>query len=123
MDKKNQLMEDFEKKVSLTDTEAMEPEAAASSSSSKSSNTLLLLRRFLETQQRRAQAYAKLKQYFLSLSPFFPSEKKIELLILLVNVKLEKIIWGSYVYRFYLRSLVLLGVLLVYINESGAKKD
>ncbi|KAG5239481.1 DNA gyrase [Salix suchowensis] len=54
-------MEDFEKKVSLTDTEAMEPEAAASSSSSssssKSSNTLLLLRRFLETQQRRAQAY------------------------------------------------------------------
>ncbi|KAJ6428687.1 hypothetical protein OIU84_020371 [Salix udensis] len=77
MDKKNQLMEDFEKKVSLTDTEAMEPEAAASSSSSKSSNTLLLLRRFLETQQRRAQAYAKLKQYFLSLSPFFPAEKKI----------------------------------------------
>ncbi|KAJ6690687.1 hypothetical protein OIU85_006892 [Salix viminalis] len=67
MDKKNQLMEDFEKKVSLTDTEAMEPEAAASSSSSsssKSSNTLLLLRRFLETQQRRAQAYAKLKQGF-----------------------------------------------------------
>ncbi|KAJ6767559.1 hypothetical protein OIU74_021431, partial [Salix koriyanagi] len=62
MDKKNQLVEDFEKKVSLTDTEAMEPEAAASSSSSsKSSNTLLLLRRFLETQQRRAQAYAKLK--------------------------------------------------------------
>ncbi|XP_011032959.1 PREDICTED: uncharacterized protein LOC105131615 [Populus euphratica] len=63
MDKKNQeLMEDFEKKASLTDTEAMETEAAASSS--KSSNSLLLLRRFLEIQQRRAQAYAKLKQGF-----------------------------------------------------------
>jgi len=77
MDKKNQeLMEDFEKKASLTDTEAMETEAAASSS--KSSNTLLLLRRFLEIQERRAQAYAKLKQYFLSfpLISFPPPSEK-----------------------------------------------
>lgn len=115
MDKKNQeLMEDFEMKVSLTDTEAMETEAAASSS--KSSNTLLLLRRFLEIQQRRAQAYAKLKQYFLSfpLISFSPPPKStsFELLILLVNVKLEKTIWGSYVYGFCLRSLVLFWVLI-----------
>jgi hypothetical protein len=115
MDKKNQeLMEDFEKKASLTDTEAMETEAAASSS--KSSNTLLLLRRFLEIQERRAQAYAKLKQYFLSFPlisfPPPPKSTSFELLILLVNVKLEKTIWGSYVYGFYSRSLVLFWVLI-----------
>ncbi|CAK7325132.1 unnamed protein product [Dovyalis caffra] len=56
-------MEDF-KKVSLADAEATETEAEEASSSRKSSNTLLLLRRFLEIQQRRAQAYAKLKQGF-----------------------------------------------------------
>jgi hypothetical protein len=70
-------MEDFEKKASLTDTEAMETEAAASSS--KSSNTLLLLRRFLEIQQRRAQAYAKLKQYSFPLISFSPLRKALHL--------------------------------------------
>lgn len=55
-------MEDFEKKVKIT--ESMEIEATADEeSNNNSSKTLLLLRRFLAVQQRRAQAYAKLKRY------------------------------------------------------------
>lgn len=50
-------MEDFEKKVSLKD--AMEVEEKAS----ESTNLVLLLRKFLEIQQRRAEAYSKLKRY------------------------------------------------------------
>ncbi|KAJ0102110.1 hypothetical protein Patl1_05798 [Pistacia atlantica] len=56
-------MEDFEKKVKIT--ESMEIEATADEeANSKSSKTLILLRRFLAVQQRRAQAYAKLKRGF-----------------------------------------------------------
>ncbi|GMY23546.1 DNA gyrase subunit A [Fagus crenata] len=56
-------MEDFEKKVSIK--EPMETdEAACSSSSSSSSKIVHLLRSFLAIQQRRAQAYAKLKSGF-----------------------------------------------------------
>lgn len=50
-------MEAFEEKVKITET--METDE----SNSVSSKTLRLLRRFLDVQQRRAQAYAKLKQY------------------------------------------------------------
>ncbi|XP_057979761.1 uncharacterized protein LOC131165749 [Malania oleifera] len=50
-------MEDFEKKVTLSD--AMDVE-----SSSDSSKILHLLRRFLAVQQRRAEAYAKLRRGF-----------------------------------------------------------
>jgi hypothetical protein len=45
-------------------------------------------------------------------------------LILLVNVKLEKTIWGSYVYGFYSRSLVLFWVLIgLYRWIQERKKD
>ncbi|XP_034703270.1 uncharacterized protein LOC117927743 [Vitis riparia] len=50
-------MEDFEKKVKIT--EAMDIENGADSS-----KTLQLLRRFLQIQQRRAQAYANLRRGF-----------------------------------------------------------
>uniref|UniRef100_A0A2N9FHX6 Uncharacterized protein n=1 Tax=Fagus sylvatica TaxID=28930 RepID=A0A2N9FHX6_FAGSY len=53
-------MEDFEKKVSIK--EPMESDEAACSSSS--SKIVHLLRSFLAIQQRRAQAYAKLKSGF-----------------------------------------------------------
>ena len=58
-------MEDFEKKVKIT--EAMDIENGADSS-----KTLQLLRRFLQIQQRRAQAYANMRRYPLtsSSSPF-----------------------------------------------------
>ncbi|CAI0442298.1 unnamed protein product [Linum tenue] len=52
-------MEDFERKVSLAD-DSMETDGVTKSSNS--SQTLLLLRRFLQIQQRRAQAYATLKR-------------------------------------------------------------
>lgn len=58
-------MEDFEKKVKIT--EAMDVENGADSL-----KTLQLLRRFLQIQQRRAQAYANLRRYpciFLCLVP------------------------------------------------------
>ncbi|GMJ14381.1 hypothetical protein like AT5G04910 [Hibiscus trionum] len=55
-------MEDFEKKVSLKDS--MEIEAENNNCSNKSNEILHLLRRFLEVQQRRAQAYARLKTGF-----------------------------------------------------------
>lgn len=55
-------MEDFDKKVKLTETMEIEEEPNDNSSNTK---TLELLRRFLAIQQRRAQAYAKLKQYAL----------------------------------------------------------
>ncbi|XP_008446706.2 uncharacterized protein LOC103489347 isoform X1 [Cucumis melo] len=50
-------MEDFEKKLSLD--EQMEEDRRTDSS-----NTLSLLRQFLEIQQRRAEAYSKLKRGF-----------------------------------------------------------
>ena len=50
-------MEDFEKKLSLD--EQMEEDRKTDSS-----NTLSLLRQFLEIQQRRAEAYSKLKRYY-----------------------------------------------------------
>jgi len=68
-------------------------------------------------------------QTVLSLLPshFFPPPPKstsFELLILLVNVKLEKTIWGSYVYGFYSRSLVLFWVLIgLYRWIQERKKD
>ncbi|KAF7137820.1 hypothetical protein RHSIM_Rhsim07G0072100 [Rhododendron simsii] len=54
-------MEDFEKKVTLTDSDSMEVVVDNCGDSSKTVN---LLRRFLEIQQRRALAYAKLKKGF-----------------------------------------------------------
>lgn len=60
-------MEDFEKKVSITDPMDSEPETAAASASSSSApapQVLDLLRRFLAVQQRRAEAYARLKSGF-----------------------------------------------------------
>lgn len=54
-------MEDFDKKLSLA--EQMEEDGRTSGDSSGSSNTLTLLRKFLEIQQRRAEAYARLKRY------------------------------------------------------------
>lgn len=63
------MMEDFEKKVSITEKmESDIDEAACSSSSSattSTSKTVHLLRSFLAIQERRAQAYSKLKRYFL----------------------------------------------------------
>ncbi|KAL9418418.1 hypothetical protein AB3S75_041267 [Citrus x aurantiifolia] len=56
-------MDDFEKKVTITDAmdkEEMDIEQA----NNNSSKTLQLLRTFLDIQQRRAQAYAKLKRGF-----------------------------------------------------------
>ncbi|KAK4593584.1 hypothetical protein RGQ29_017627 [Quercus rubra] len=64
------MMEDFEKKVSITEKmESDIDEAACSSSSSSSSTTsssktVHLLRSFLAIQERRAQAYSKLKSGF-----------------------------------------------------------
>lgn len=65
--------EDFQKKVSIRDSLAGEIEiecgvsAGGSTSSTVSSGvasqTLVLLRSLLEIQQRRAQAYAKLKRF------------------------------------------------------------
>ncbi|RVW89088.1 hypothetical protein CK203_040250 [Vitis vinifera] len=52
-------MEDFEKKVKIT--EAMDIENGADSS-----KTLQLLRRFLQIQQRRAQAYANMRRVFVN---------------------------------------------------------
>lgn len=54
-------MEDFEKKVTLVDSDSME---VAADNCGDSSKTVNLLRRFLEVQQRRALAYAKLKKGF-----------------------------------------------------------
>lgn len=51
-------MEDFDEKLSLA--EQMEEDERTDASDS--SNTLTLLRKFLEIQQRRAEAYAKLKR-------------------------------------------------------------
>ncbi|XP_044460841.1 uncharacterized protein LOC123192374 [Mangifera indica] len=56
-------MEDFEKKLKLTESMEIEP-TADEEANNKSSKTLLLLRRFLAVQQRRAQAYANLKRGF-----------------------------------------------------------
>ncbi|XP_022746157.1 uncharacterized protein LOC111296232 isoform X2 [Durio zibethinus] len=55
-------MEDFEKKLSIK--ESMEIEEDEGSSSSKNKEILHLLRKFLDVQQRRAQAYSKLKTGF-----------------------------------------------------------
>ncbi|KAF8115236.1 hypothetical protein N665_0029s0075 [Sinapis alba] len=52
--------EDFQKKVSISDPLA----GSTSSSTGVASRTLVLLRRLLEIQERRAQAYAKLKRGF-----------------------------------------------------------
>ncbi|KAK6228504.1 hypothetical protein SCA6_000844 [Theobroma cacao] len=65
-------MEDFEKKVSIKDSMEIEGEeegsggggCSSSSTSSKNEEILQLLRKFLDIQQRRAQAYAKLKTGF-----------------------------------------------------------
>lgn len=56
-------MEDFKKKVSISE-ESDIMDAENSSDSSISSKTVDLLRRFLAVQQRRAQAYARLKRGF-----------------------------------------------------------
>lgn len=69
-------MEDFEKKLSIKDSttvSAMEVGSCSSACDSFSSTTIVhLLRKFLNIQQRRAQAYSKLKRscllfYFLFL--------------------------------------------------------
>ncbi|GKU91459.1 hypothetical protein SLEP1_g5331 [Rubroshorea leprosula] len=65
-------MEDFEKKLSIADSmeteerpnENCSSSSSSSSSSSKDNKILDLLRRFLDIQERRAQAYAKLKKGF-----------------------------------------------------------
>ncbi|KAI6670022.1 hypothetical protein NL676_004907 [Syzygium grande] len=59
-------MEDFEKKVSITDPMDSEPETTTPTpaAAASSSQVLHLLRRFLAVQQRRAEAYAKLKRGF-----------------------------------------------------------
>lgn len=62
-------MEDFEKKLKLTESMEIEP-TADEEANNKSSKTLLLLRRFLAVQQRRAQAYANLKRYAFFLIHF-----------------------------------------------------
>ncbi|KAL7204840.1 hypothetical protein ACSBR2_017867 [Camellia fascicularis] len=54
-------MEDFEKKVTITDSDSMEAEVDSRCDSTK---IICLLRRILEIQERRAQAYAKLKKGF-----------------------------------------------------------
>ncbi|TXG73013.1 hypothetical protein EZV62_001592 [Acer yangbiense] len=54
-------MEDFEKKVKITETMEIEEKEESNNNSSK---TLDLLRRFLSVQQCRAQAYVKLKRGF-----------------------------------------------------------
>ncbi|XP_022150684.1 uncharacterized protein LOC111018757 [Momordica charantia] len=55
-------MEDFDNKLSLA--EPMEMEEDQEFGATDPSNTLGLLRKFLEIQQRRAEAYAKLKRGF-----------------------------------------------------------
>lgn len=57
-------MEDFEKKVSITDPMDSEPETAAAPDAAAAPQVLDLLRRFLAVQQRRAEAYARLKSGF-----------------------------------------------------------
>lgn len=68
-DRRRMSAEDFQKKVSIRDSSLageMETECGGSSSSTVgSSRTLVLLRRLLEIQERRAQAYAKLKRFDL----------------------------------------------------------
>lgn len=68
-DRRRMSAEDFQKKVSIRDSSLageMEIERGGSSSSTVgSSRTLVLLRRLLEIQERRAQAYAKLKRFDL----------------------------------------------------------
>ncbi|XWS74649.1 hypothetical protein CRYUN_Cryun01aG0016000 [Craigia yunnanensis] len=56
-------MEDFEKKVSIKESMEVE-EDDEGSNSSKNKEILHLLRKFLDVQQRRAQAYSKLKTGF-----------------------------------------------------------
>lgn len=56
-------MDDFEKKVTITNAMDME-EMDIEQANNSSLKTLQLLRTFLDIQQRRAQAYAKLKQGF-----------------------------------------------------------
>jgi hypothetical protein len=55
-------MEDFDKKVSIKDEEPMEAGEPVCADSPK---VVDLLRRFLAVQQRRAEAYAKLKRFVL----------------------------------------------------------
>ncbi|GLT50019.1 hypothetical protein SLA2020_235330 [Shorea laevis] len=63
-------MEDFEKKLSIADSMETEERANENCSGSSSSSSIKdnkipdLLRRFLDIQERRAQAYAKLKKGF-----------------------------------------------------------
>lgn len=52
-------MEDFAKKVTIEECTAMDEETGRSSSST----IVHLLRNFLAIQQRRAEAYGKLKRY------------------------------------------------------------
>lgn len=87
-------MEDFEKKVSIT-----EPmEAEDTEGCPNSSKILHLLRRFLAIQQRRAEAYAKLKKY-VSFSPLilFLSYQNLgsDCLIFFVHVDNACLIIGS----------------------------
>jgi len=56
------VMEDFDKKVSIKDEEPMEAGEPVCADSPK---VVDLLRRFLAVQQRRAEAYAKLKRFVL----------------------------------------------------------
>lgn len=57
-------MEDFEKKVSIADSMDVEHDSSGGSSdNSPRSQILQLLRKFLGVQQRRAEAYSRLKQY------------------------------------------------------------
>lgn len=57
-------MEEFEKKVSLRDPMEEEKEEERDKAGKCSSKTVDLLREFLGIQQRRAEAYAKLKRGF-----------------------------------------------------------
>lgn len=58
--------EDFQKKVSISEGEIeIERGGSSSSSTGVASRALVLLRRLLEIQERRAQAYAKLKRFHL----------------------------------------------------------
>ena len=63
---KQKAMEDFEKKVKISE-ERMEVEENGLLESSSSKIIVDLLRRFLGVQQRRAETYAKLKRYHLLL--------------------------------------------------------
>lgn len=58
-------MEDFEGKLTISEETELETDESSDDCLNKSSRSksLILLRRFLSIQQRRAEAYAKLREY------------------------------------------------------------